>query len=57
MAGKVKIMLIVTGARSQYVMLRDGDAPIVERTSEDYRGDVNVPPSIHRDEDLGLFVR
>jgi cell division protein FtsZ len=57
MAGKVKIMLIVTGARSQYVMLRDGDAPIIERTSEDYRGNVNVPPSIHRDEDLGLFVR
>ncbi len=57
MAGKVKIMLIVTGARSQYVMLRDGDNPIIERTAEDYRGNVNVPPSIHQDEDLGLFVR
>ncbi|MFH1580451.1 MAG: cell division protein FtsZ [Thermoplasmatota archaeon] len=57
MAGKVKIMLIVTGARSQYVMLRDGDLPIIERTVEDYRGNVNVPPSIHQDEDLGLFVR
>jgi len=57
MAGKVKIMLIVTGARSQYVMLRDGDVPIIERTAEDYRGNVNVPPSIHQDEDLGLFVR
>ena len=56
-AGKVKIMLIVTGARSQYVMLRDGDLPIIERTVEDYRGNVNVPPSIHQDEDLGLFVR
>lgn len=57
MAGKVKIMLIVTGARSQYVMLRDGDVPVIERTAEDYRGNVNVPPSIHQDEDLGLFVR
>jgi cell division protein FtsZ len=57
MAGKVKVMLIVTGARSQYVMLRDGDLPIIERTVEDYRGNVNVPPSIHQDEDLGLFVR
>ena len=57
MAGKVKIMLIVTGARSQYVMLRDGDIPIIERTGEDYRGNVNIPPSIHQDEDLGLFVR
>jgi cell division protein FtsZ len=57
MAGKVKIMLIVTGARSQYVMLRDGDVPTIERTGEDYRGNVNVPPSIHQDEDLGLFVR
>lgn len=57
MAGKVKVMLIVTGARSQYVMLRDGDLPIIERTVEDYRGNVNVPPSVHQDEDLGLFVR
>jgi hypothetical protein len=38
-------------------MLRDGDVPIIERTVEDYRGNVNVPPSIHQDEDLGLFVR
>jgi len=57
MAGRVKILLIVTGARSQYVLLRDGADPVIARTSEDYRGSVNVPPSIHGDEDLAMFVR
>jgi cell division protein FtsZ len=57
MQGKVKILLIVTGARSQYVLMRDGTEPMVSRTSEDYKGSVNVPPSIHRDEDLSMFVR
>jgi cell division protein FtsZ len=57
MMGKVKILLIVTGARSQYVLLRDGTEPMISRTSEDYRGNVNVPPSIHQDEDLSMFVR
>jgi cell division protein FtsZ len=57
MMGKVKILLIVTGARSQYVLLRDGTEPMISRTSEDYRGNVNVPPHIHQDEDLSMFVR
>ncbi len=57
MAGRVKILLIVTGARSQYVLLRDGDEPVISRTTEDYKGYVNVPPNIHRDEDLSMFVR
>ncbi|HEX9908788.1 MAG TPA: cell division protein FtsZ [Thermoplasmata archaeon] len=57
MVGKVKILLIVTGARSQYVLLRDGTEPAMTRTHEDYMGNVNVPPAIHRDEDLSMFVR
>jgi cell division protein FtsZ len=57
MAGRVKILLIVTGARSQYVLLRDGPDPVIERTSEDYKGYINVPPQIHQDEDLSMFVR
>lgn len=57
MGGKVKILLIVTGARSQYVLLRDGTEPVIARTGEDYRGRVNVPPSIHSDDDLAMFVR
>jgi cell division protein FtsZ len=57
MKGRVKILLIVTGARSQYVMVRDGAQPVIEKTSEDYRGFVNIPPSIHQDADLSMFVR
>lgn len=57
MQGKVKILLIITGARSQYVLLRDGTEPVVSRTTEDYRGNVNLPPQIHADEDMSVFVR
>jgi len=57
MQGRIKLLLIITGARSQYVLLRDGSETIVTRTSEDYRGKVNVPPSIYRDEDTSMFVR
>lgn len=57
MTGKVKVLVIVTGARSQYVLLRDGSEPVISRTSEDYRGQVNVPPQVYRDEDLAMFVR
>jgi cell division protein FtsZ len=57
MTGRVKILLIVTGARSQYVLLRDGTEPVISRTGEDYQGRVNVPPSIHGDDDLAMFVR
>lgn len=57
MKGRVKLLVIVTGARSQYVLLRDGTEPVISRTGEDYRGMVNVPPTLYRDEDLSLFVR
>lgn len=57
MQGKVKVLLIVTGARSQYVLLRDGTESVMHRTSEDYRGSVNVPSQIHVDEDTSYFVR
>ncbi len=57
MEGRVKVLLIVTGARSQYVLLRDGTEPVIRRTSEDYRGAVNVPSRIHEDEDTSFFVR
>lgn len=57
MAGKVRLLLIVTGARSQYVLLRDGADAVIERTSEDYRGRVNIPPQIQQDEELTAFIR
>jgi len=50
-------MLIVTGAKSQYVLLRDGTEPVMAKTSEDYRGVVNVPPRLHDDDDLDMFSR
>jgi cell division protein FtsZ len=57
MEGRIKLLLIVTGARSQYVLLRDGSEPVISRTSEDYRGHVNIPQNIVSDEDLRMFVR
>lgn len=57
MEGKVRVLLIVTGARSQYVLLRDGTEPVMQRTSEDYRGEVNVPSRIQSDEDASYFIR
>src|SRR5512136_771765 len=52
MQGKVKLLLIVTGAKSQYVLLRDGPEPVLARTTEDFQGNVNLPPQLHSDEDL-----
>jgi len=57
MEGKVRLLLIVTGAKSQYVLLRDGDEPVLSRTTEDYQGHVNLPTAIHQDEDQTMFVR
>ncbi|MCU0859059.1 MAG: cell division protein FtsZ [Thermoplasmata archaeon] len=57
MKGKVKILLIVTGARSQYILMRDGEDQVMAPTQQDYRGYVNVPPSVHEDKDLSMFVR
>jgi len=57
MKGKVKILLIVTGARSQYIMMREGEEQVMAPTQQDYRGYVNVPPELHEDKDLSMFVR
>ena len=57
MVGRVKILLIVTGARSQYVLLRDGTEPVLSQIGEDYQGRINVPPAIVKDEELTMFVR
>lgn len=57
MKGRVKILLIVTGARSQYILLHDGEDPVMAPTQQDYRGYVNVPPSVREDKDLSMFVR
>ncbi len=57
MEARVRVLLIATGARSQYVLLRNGREPVMSPTGEDYRGRVNVPPRIHEDEDLSVFVR
>jgi len=57
MQGKVRLLLIVTGAKSQYVLLRDGNEPVLSRTTEDYQGRVNLPDHIHSDEDQSQFVR
>ncbi len=57
MAGRIKLLLIITGARSQYVLLKDGTEPVISRTGEDYRGNVNIPQTIATDDDLKMFVR
>jgi cell division protein FtsZ len=57
MQGKVRLLLIVTGAKSQYVLLRDGNEPVLSRTTEDYQGRVNLPDHIHSDVDQSQFVR
>jgi cell division protein FtsZ len=57
MQGRVKILVIITGARSQYVLLRDGTESVVQNAETDYRGAVNVPPRISQDEDLAMFAR
>lgn len=57
MEGRVKILLIVTGARSQYILVREGTEPAMRRTGQDYRGSVNTPSSIQTDEDMPAFVR
>jgi cell division protein FtsZ len=55
--GRVKVLLVATGARSQYVLMR-GDAGVVStQLHEDYRGSLNLPPNVCPDEDLSMFVR
>ncbi len=58
MEGRVKILLIVTGAQSKYVLVRNGEAAAMMPTCEDYKGIINVPsPGQHDDEDMSMFVR
>ncbi len=57
MSGRVKILLIATGAKSQYVLRRDGEDPVMQSACQDYRGEINLPPDIRSDEDLAMFVR
>ena len=55
MEGKIRILLIVTGAQSKYVLLREGERSMMSPTCEDYRGVLNVPSA--DDEDTSMFVR
>lgn len=57
MTGKVKVLLIVTGAQSKYVLVRSGEDPAMMPTCADYRGVINVPSASSEDEDLSMFVR
>ena len=57
MEGRVKVLLIVTGAQSKYVLVRDGEDAAMMPTCEDYKGVINVPSDLHDDEDLSKFVR
>ena len=55
--GKVRVLIIVTGAQSKYVLMRDGENPIMSPTCEDYRGVLNLPPGRDTDDDSMMFVR
>ena len=57
MEGRVKVLLIVTGAQSKYVLVRDGVDAAMMPTCEDYKGVINVPSDLHDDEDFSKFVR
>jgi cell division protein FtsZ len=57
MEGKVRVLLIVTGAQSKYVLVRSGADPAMMPTCEDYRGVMNVPSNARDDEDMSMFVR
>ncbi len=55
--GKVRILIIVTGAQSKYVLMRDGENPVMSPTCEDYRGVLNIPSGDDADDDSSMFVR
>ena len=57
MEGKVRVLIIVTGAQSKYVLMKDGEDPVMSPTCEDYRGVLNVPSSGEGDDDAMMFVR
>ncbi len=57
MEGRVKVLLIVTGAQSKYVLVRNGEDAAMMPTCEDYKGVINVPSDRHDDEDFSKYVR
>lgn len=57
MEGRVKVLLIITGAQSKYVIVRQGEDTAMMPTCEDYRGVINLPSNLREDEDTSMFVR
>jgi len=57
MEKRVRVLLIATGARSQYVLLHDGCDSVLAPATQDYKGRMNLPPSLSDDDDLSVFVR
>ncbi len=57
--GTVRVLIIVTGAQSKYVLVREGEDPVMYPTCSDYRGKLNIPPSSREgdDDDASMFVR
>jgi cell division protein FtsZ len=55
--GRVRVLIIVTGAQSKYVLMRDGENPVMSPTCEDYRGVLNIPSGDDGDDDSSMFVR
>ena len=55
--GKVRVLIIVTGAQSKYVLMRDGEDPVMSPTCEDYKGVLNLPSQGKGDDDSMMFVR
>jgi cell division protein FtsZ len=57
MEGRVRVLLIITGAQSKYVLVRRGEDTTMMPTCSDYRGVINVPSAVAEDEDTSMFVR
>lgn len=57
MEGHVRVLIIVTGAQSKYVLLREGEDPVMYPTKLDYRGVLNIPSSTDDDDDRSMFTR
>ncbi|UCE81527.1 MAG: cell division protein FtsZ [Methanobacteriota archaeon] len=55
--GRIRVLLIITGAQSKYVLIRDGEDPVMSPTCEDYRGELNIPTQGICDDDSSMFVR
>ncbi|MDH3364677.1 MAG: cell division protein FtsZ [Thermoplasmata archaeon] len=55
--GKVRVLIIVTGAQSKYILMRNGENPVMSPTCEDYRGVLNIPSGDDGDDDSSMFAR